>query len=90
MVGVNGAGDGCNADGKGEDGKGVAGVSDIVSVVDLDKRDASYAIVARTIWRKSIRASRRSRCILDGLWAVIAITDSFSVLDCARNGSLLP
>ena len=39
---------------------------------DLEMREASYAIVASTIWRERIRVSRRSRCNFEGLRAIAA------------------
>lgn len=64
--------------GNGDDGPGILvdDVSGIESAVDDDDdfemREASYAIVANTNWRKRMRASRRSKCNLEGLCATAA------------------
>ena len=68
-VDVEGVGNG-NGDGPGifvDDVSGMEFIDD-----ELEMREASYAIVASTSWRKRMRASRRSRCNLEGFRATVA------------------
>jgi hypothetical protein len=58
-------------DGNGEDRVGICGVRE-VSDGDLKNKDVSYAIVVSNIWRKRMRASRKRRCFLEGIYAAKA------------------
>jgi hypothetical protein len=57
-----------SGDGNGEGGAGIGGVREVSDEI-LENNDVSYAIVVSNIWRKRIRASKRRRCIFDGLYA---------------------
>jgi len=57
-----------SGDGNGEGRAGIGGVREVSDGI-LENNDVSYAIVASSIWRKRMRASKRRRCIFDGLYA---------------------
>jgi hypothetical protein len=57
-----------SGDGNGEGRAGIGGVREVSDGI-LENNDVSYAIVVSSIWRKRMRASKRRRCIFDGLYA---------------------
>jgi hypothetical protein len=68
---MGGVSDAEYGDGNGDGRTGIGGVRE-VSNGTLESKDVSYAIVVSSIWRKRMRASRRRRCILEGLCAADA------------------
>jgi hypothetical protein len=57
-----------SGDGNGEGRAGIGGAREAFDEI-LENNDVSYAIVVSNIWRKRMKASKRRRCIFDGLYA---------------------